>query len=380
MDPTKLFTPGPTAVPRRVQDAMGQPLIHHRTEEFREILRDVTRNLQHVIRTDNPIVVFAASGTGAMEAALVNATKPGDKVLVTACGKFSNRWAEIAAAYGLDTIMVDAKWGQPVEPDQVEEALRKHDGVRAVFTTHTETSTGVLLDAEGIAMIAREYGALIVVDAITSLCAQEVKTDAWGVDVIVGGSQKGFGVPPGLSFLSLSKRALEKIHQKGHPCYYFDLTKALKALENWDTAYTPATQLILAMRVALSMIREEGLENVISRHEKNASAVRDAVLALGLELFASRPCNAATAVLPGKGSAGDIIRTMESHYGVKIAGGQAHLSGKIFRLGHLGFYTETDIHTLISALEGTLIDLGINPAPGKGVEAAMRRFQKARAD
>ncbi len=380
MNSSKLFTPGPTAVPRRVQDALAQPLIHHRTEQFREILRCVTKDLQYVMRTVNPVLVLAATGTGAMEAALANVTRMGEKVLVTPCGKFGWRWKELADAYGLETVVAEAKWGEAVTPGQVEAALKEHGDVGVVFTTHTETSTGVLQDVAAIAEVARARDAIVVVDAITSLCAQQVRTDAWGLDVVIGGSQKGFGVPPGLSFVSLSRRAIERVREKGHPTYYFDLSRGLDALQKWDAPFTPATMLVMAMQVSLSMIREEGLENVFLRHERMATAVRAAVQILGLELFASSPCNATTAVLPKKGSAGDIIRTMETRFGVKIAGGQAHLSGKIIRLGHLGFYTETDIISLISALEGTLTELGMNPAPGKGIEAVLECFQAPQSE
>jgi aspartate aminotransferase-like enzyme len=376
MKPNQLFTPGPTRVPQRVQQALSQPLFHHRTEKFRGMLKNVTEGLQYVMQTHNPVVVLTASGTGAMEAAIANVTAPGEKVLVTACGKFSYRWIELAEAYGLDVVPVESRWGDPVTPEQVREALDNHDGIGVVLTTHTETSTGVSLDVAEISRVARDHGGIVVVDAITSICAQKLQADAWGLDAVIGGAQKGFGVPPGLSFVSLSDQAIERVRKKGHASYYFSLSKALDSLEKWDTAYTPAIPLVSAMEASLEMIREEGLDHVIRRHDRNAAAVRAAVKALGLDLLASVPCNATTAVRPDDGKAGDIIRTMESNYGVKISGGQAHLSGKIFRLGHLGFYDETDMYTLISALEGTLAQLGMNAAPGKGVEAAMQSNQR----
>jgi aspartate aminotransferase-like enzyme len=356
---------------------MAQPLFHHRTEKFRNVLKNVTEGLQYVMQTCNPVIVLTASGTGAMEAAIANVTAPGEKVLVTACGKFSYRWMEQADAYGLDVVAVESKWGDPVTPDQVAAVLDANDGIRVVLTTHAETSTGVLMDVAGISSVARDSGAVVVVDAITSITAQELQADEWGIDVVIGGAQKGFGVPPGLSFVSLSDRAVERVRKKGHPSYYFNLSKALDSLAKWDTAFSPAIPLVLAMEASIGMIRDEGLSKVIDRHARNASAVRAAVKALGLGLLASIPCNATTAVMPGDGRAGDIIRTIEASYGVKISGGQAHLSGKIFRLGHLGFYDETDMYTLISALEGTLTQLGMNQAPGKGIEAAMKCYSDA---
>ncbi len=377
-NPSRLFTPGPTRVTKPVREAMGGPLIHHRTDEFRDKVRQVTEGLQEVIRTQNPVLLLTSSGTGAMEAALSQVAKPGDKILVTAAGKFGWRWQELAVAYGLDPVVVEARWGEPVAPSDVESALATAGPVEVVFTTHTETSTGVLQDVAAIAKIAKAAGAAVVVDAISSLCAHEFDMETWDVDVVVGGSQKGFGVPPGLSFVALSETAIERVERPGFPSYYFNLAKGLKAVEKWNTAYSPAIPQVLAMAVSLDMIREEGLDNVILRHRCNAQAVRAAAAALGLKMFASSPCNATTAVLPPEGKAGDIIRTMELNYGIKIAGGQAHLSGKICRLGHLGFYNEPDIYTLVSALEGTLKELGINPAPGQGMEAALKSFQADR--
>jgi len=376
MKPSQLFTPGPTRVPPQIQQALARPLCHHRTEQFRSILKEVTEGLQYVLQTQRPVLVLTASGTGAMEAAVANVTLPGEKVLVTACGKFTYRWIEIANAYGLHVVPVEARWGDPVTPEQVGDALEKNEGIGVVLTTQTETSTGVLLDVEEITRIARGHGALVVVDAISSLCTHPLKCDAWGIDVVVGGAQKGFGVPPGLSFLSLSEHAVERVWSRGHPAYYLNLTRALESLEKWDTAYTPAIPIVFALQASLAMIREEGLEHVIARHDQNARAVRAATQALGLKLLSTSPCNATTPVMPKAGKAGDIIQTMETVYGVKVSGGQAHLSGKIIRLGHLGFYYETDILTLICALEGALERLSLNRTPGKGVEAAMESFRE----
>lgn len=372
----RIFTPGPTEVVPRVREAMSRPIMHHRSGQFRDLHRRIVDELKYVYRTANPIVVLTASGTGAMEATIASLTLPGERVLVTRCGKFSARWAEVAGVYGLDVVTLDAPWGETIAAERLEEALEESGDVAAVFTTHCETSTGVLMDVEGIAAASRRRGAMVVVDAITGLCAEELSTDSWGLDVVIGGSQKGFGVPPGLSFVSLSARARERLERAAHPVYYLDLGKALESQEKWDTPYTPSTVLFVALSESLAMIRSEGLENTVRRHGRNAAAVRSAVKALGLELFASVPANAVTTVLPPEGMAGRIAETMAKRYGIRIAQGQGELRGKIIRLGHLGFYDETDMLTLISALEGTLHALGIIPSLGAGLEALQESFAR----
>jgi len=306
-----------------------------------------------------------------MEAAVANLTRRGEKVLVPVCGKFGQRWSEIASAYGLKVVKVEAEWGRVVTKEAVQEAFAANEGITALFITHCETSTGVLQDVEGMAAVAKRRGALVVVDAITSLLANEVDPEGWGLDAVVGGSQKGFMVPPGLSFLSLGPEARARLDRSDHPRYYLDLRAALKAYEKDDTPYTPAISLVTALGEALAMIREEGREALLERHERNASAVRAAVRALGLELLAEVPANAVTAVVAPEGRAGEITKTMEERYGVKIAGGQGKLKGKIIRLGHLGFYDRSDICTLVSAFEATLFDLGLLESPGRGIEAAL---------
>jgi aspartate aminotransferase-like enzyme len=378
MKQAKLFTPGPTAVPAEVLETMGRPLIHHRTEQFRSAHREVLDNLRYILQTQNPVVVLSSSGTGAMEATVVNLTQPGDSVLATVNGKFSDRWAVIAERYGVETVRLESEWGDPVTPEQLEKAFDDNPGVRVLFTTHSETSTAVLQDVEAFARIAHDRGALIVVDGITSVGAHDVRTDEWGLDAVVGGSQKGVMTPPGAAYVSLSQNAIAKIEAGRHPCFYFDLMAAITSAEKSDTPYTPAISLFLGLQRALQMMREEGLENVIARHTANASAVRAAVTALGLEQLSSSPSNAVTAVVPPEGTAPDIVKTMESRYGVKIAGGQNRLKGKIFRLGHLGYYEPSDIQIMIAALEGTLMDLGLAKEHGIGL-AAMRDVYEGRS-
>lgn len=376
MKPRKLFTPGPTAVPHEVLETMARPLIHHRTLEFRAILRETTENLQYVYRTRNPVLVLTASGSGAMEAAVVNLTGPGEKALVIVVGKFSERWKELGEAYGLDLVVLEGKWGRPIALEAVEAAFEADPDISIVFTTHCETSTGVTQDVEGISRVAHRNGAVIVVDGITSLGAQEVETDRWNLDVVIGGSQKGFMTPPGLAFLSVSEAARERMERAGHPVYYFDLKKALASHQKGDTPWTPALGLVIALNQALRMIKEEGLDNVIARHARNARAVRAAVKAMRLKLFATAPANATTSVIFKDGRADEVREHIDERYGIKIAGGQGEVKGKIIRLGHLGFYHESDMHTMIAALEATLCDLGMSDAAGKGIEALLRSYRR----
>jgi len=378
MKQARLFTPGPTAVPAEVLETQARPLVHHRTEAFRDALTGVMRDLKYVMRTENPVVVLTASGTGAMEAAVVNLTRPGEKVIVTELGKFSERWREIAQAYGVEVVSAVAEWGTPVTAEQVEEAFRRNNDATVLFTTHSETSTGVLQDVAAFASIAHKHNALIAVDGITSVACHDVNTDEWGLDVVVGGSQKGVMVPPGLSFVSLSPAAIEKMQSRRGNVYYFDLLKALKSAEKADTPYTPAIALVFALGRALEMIRVEGIENVIARHTVNAGAVRAAVQAMGLTLLASVPCNATTSVVPPEGSASEIVRMMEHDHSVKIAGGQGPLKGRIVRLGHIGHYNVDDMNTMLTAFEAVCHKLGIVETTGPGVGALASFYRTAR--
>ncbi len=379
MRQARLFTPGPTAVPPPVLETQARPLVHHRTPEFREAFRETTEGLARVLRTGRPVLVLATSGTGAMDAVVANLTAPGETVIVTEIGKFSERWSEIARAYGVNVVPVRAEWGDPVPPEAVEEAFREHPEARVLLTTHSETSTAVLQDVEAFARIAHAHGALVAVDGITSIACHDVRTDEWGLDAIVGGSQKGVMSPPGLSYVALSERAVEKMRAGRHASYYLDLEKALASARKNDTPFTPAISLVLAVRAAVRMILDEGLERVIARHARNAGAVRAAVRAMGLELLSSSPSNATTAVVIPRDLAGDVTKMMEHEYGVKIAGGQARLKGRIVRLGHLGDYHEGDIGTLISAFEATCRRLGLVDRFGPGVEAMSRHFEEARS-
>jgi aspartate aminotransferase-like enzyme len=371
----RLFTPGPTEVPWQVREKIGRPLIHHRTDEFRRIHREVIEGLQWLMRTVNPVLLLTSSGTGAMEAAVVNLTGPGDKVLVPVIGKFSQRWKEIGDAYGLDVVTIDAEWGDPVPVELVAEALEANPDISVVFTTHAETSTGVLQDIKTMARLAHEHGALIVVDGITSVGCEELETDGWGLDVVIGGSQKGVMTPPGLAYLSLSAKARERIEHVDHPVFYFDLARTLKSYKSWDTPWSPGIPLVIGLHEALSMMRLEGREHVLRRHARNARATRAGVNALGLRVLASVPASCTTAVVFADDRADAVRKHLSDNYGLRIAGGQGRLKGKIVRIGHLGYYYEADMLTLMSAFESTLLDLGMIESLGSGVAAMVEVYR-----
>ncbi|MGE4357468.1 MAG: alanine--glyoxylate aminotransferase family protein [Candidatus Omnitrophota bacterium] len=367
-----LLTPGPTPVPPEVSLAMAMPIIHHRTSEYRAIFEEVIKGLKYVFQTENDVFTFASSGTGAMEAAVVNLLSPKDKVITVEGGKFGERWTEICKNYGIETVVVDVTWGEAVEPGKIAELLEKDSRIKAVFTTLCETSTGVVNDIKTIAQITQKHKAVLVVDAISALASVELRTDAWGVDVVVAGSQKGLMLPPGLSFLSISSKAWGLVDEAKCPRYYFDLKVAKKALDKIDTPFTPAVTLVIGLREALRMIQKEGLENIWARHALMGRATRSAMLALGLELFAPRAySDAVTAVKVPPGIDGEnLVKLLRQKYGVSIAGGQAGLKGKVFRIAHMGYITPEEIILTISCLERALNEMGYKAPLGKGVKVA----------
>ncbi|HEX5133593.1 MAG TPA: alanine--glyoxylate aminotransferase family protein [Candidatus Krumholzibacteria bacterium] len=377
MKTPRLFTPGPTAIPAEVLETQARPLLHHRTEAFRKVHREAMSGLQYVLRTQNPVVILTASGSGAMEATVVNLTRPGETVIVTEIGKFSERWREIAHTYGVNVVSVTAAYGQVVDAAAVERAFTENPGASVLFATHSETSTGALQDVAALARVAHAHGALIAVDAITSAGAHDVLTDEWGLDAVVGGSQKGVMIPPGLGYVAISARAQAKMKAGRHPVYYFDLLKAIASAEKGDSPYTPAITLVIALHKALEMMREEGIENIIKRHAANAGATRAAVTAMGMKLLAAVPSNATTAILTPGDSAGAIRKHLENRYDITIAGGQGAVAGKIVRIGHLGYYSSTDMYTVMAAFEATLNDLGLAQTFGKGIEAMQEFYADA---
>jgi aspartate aminotransferase-like enzyme len=366
------MTPGPTPVPPEVLLDMAMPIIHHRTPQYMAILKEVNQNLKHVFKTKNDVITFTSSGTGAMEASVVNILSPQDKVIVVQGGKFGERFAEIAKAYGVEVIPINVEWGKAVEAALIKNAMDKNKNIAAVYTTLCETSTGTMNDIKAVGEVMKGYDACLIVDAISGLGADDLQTDNWHVDMVVCGSQKGLMLPPGLSFLSVSEKAWQRVKASRLPKYYFDLKKYKKALEDTDTPFTSAVSLIIGLKRSLDLILKEGMDNLLARHQRLADAARQAVTALGLKLYSSSPSNAVTAVNVPPGVNGEqLVKTMRDKYGVTIAGGQSELKGKIFRIAHLGFMENIDIIVSISTLETVMAEMGYKSFElGKGVAAA----------
>ncbi|MEO6462971.1 MAG: alanine--glyoxylate aminotransferase family protein [Candidatus Eisenbacteria bacterium] len=376
---TRLYTPGPVEVPARILAALARPAMHHRTAGFRAVLAEATRGMAELCGTQGTVVTLAASGSGALEAAVVNLVAPGTRPLVVEAGKFGERWAKILKAYGVDAEVLSFEWGRAADPAQVAQRLAARaagDRAPVVFFTHSETSTGVLHDAAAIAAAARAAGALAVADMVTSIGVHDVRMDAMGIDAAVTGSQKGLMLPPGLGFVALGPRALEALDGGPRlPRFYFDLRKAVVTAAEGDTPFTPATALIVGLTETLAMIREEGREQVVARHAANAAATRAAAEAMGLALFAERPSNAVTAIGAPEGiSAGVIVKAMRERHGMVIANGQDRLKDVSFRIGHMGAYDAADILAVVGALEDALSFAGHAVEPGTGVAAARRAF------
>ena len=373
-----LLTPGPTPLPPEVLEAMSRPIIHHRTPQFQAVLKEATEGLRYVFQTQNDVFILASSGTGAMEAAVINLLSPGDTVLTIQGGKFGERWTEIAQAYGIKPEVLDVEWGQAVQPSDIAKRLIANPKIKAVFVTLCETSTGVVNDIEAIGKLVKDTPAVLVVDAISGLGAIDLNTDVWSCDVVVSGSQKGLMLPPGLGFISVSPKAAKLMQDSKCPKYYFDLKQAKHALDKTDTPFTPAITLIIALNVALKMMKEDGLTNIFLRHKKMAEATRAAVEALGLELFApGASSDVVTAVKVPQGIDGEkLVKTMRDTYGVTIAGGQSELKGKVFRIAHMGYIEEFDIIAGISCLEKVLLQMGHRFQLGTGVKAAEEVFSR----
>lgn len=371
-----IFTPGPTPVPPEVGLAQVK-MVHHRSPDFGEMLSRVIEGLKYVFQTENDVLVFASSGTGAMEGAVANCFSPGDTVVVFSGGKFGERFGEISRAFGLNVIEIAYEWGDTADPALLEKALGENPEVKGVMLTHSETSTGVVNDVEAFGKIVAGTDAVFIVDAISSLGAVEFKTDDWSVDVAVSGSQKALMAPPGLAFAAVSDKAWGRVSESRLPRYYFDFEKAGKtqAKNPPQTPYTPAITVVQALEKGIEMIREEGLGDVFERHRRLAMATQAAVDALGLEFVAKDRSNAfvTTSIWSPAGiNSGDIVKLMRNRFGVFIAGGQGKLKGKIFRLGHVGFFDEFDIIVQVSALEMALRELGYDLTMGSGVSAALK--------
>ncbi|MCP9859742.1 MULTISPECIES: alanine--glyoxylate aminotransferase family protein [unclassified Cyanobium] len=375
-DKLTLMIPGPTPVPETVLQAMARHPIGHRSGDFQKIVRHTTEQLQWLHQTKGHVLVLTGSGTAAMEAAIVNTLSRGDKVLCGDNGKFGERWVKVAKAYGLTVEVIQAEWGQPLDPEAFRAALEADTAkeIRGVILTHSETSTGVINDLQAIAGHVKAHGtALTIADCVTSLGACDVPMDAWGVDVVGSGSQKGYMMPPGLSFVAMGARAWTAYERSDLPKFYLDLGKYRKAADDDSNPFTPAINLYFALEAALGMMQEEGLEAIFTRHDRHRRATQAAMKAIGLPLYAAEGHGspAITAVAP-EGLDAELLRKhVKERFDILLAGGQDHLKGKVFRIGHLGFVCDRDVLTAVAAIEATLQALGLaKAATGAGVAAA----------
>ena len=376
----QLMAPGPTPVPSNVLLAMAQPMIHHRTPEYDALFAEVRAGLKRLFQTTQEVLPFASSGTGSMEGAVANTLSAGDTVLLLRAGKFAERWEEICRAWGVTVVPLSAPFGDTVPAGAFAEALRRHPEAKAVLMQHSESSTGVLHDVQGIAAVTRDSQAILIVDAVSSLGIADLPMDAWGVDVVVSGSQKGVMLPPGLSFSAVSEKAWGHVRTSRLPKYYFDFTAEAKSVAKGEAHFTPAVSIMLGLREVLRMLEAEGLANVFRRHDRLARATRAGVEALGLEIFAkATPSPALTPVVAPAGIDSEkILATYSSSHNITIAGGQGEMKGKVFRLGHMGYVAEFDVIIALAALEQVLQELGHAVDFGASVSAAQKIFAERR--
>ena len=353
--------PGPTPVPERVLHALGRHPIGHRSKDFQNLVESTTENLKWLHQTNNDVLTITGSGTAAMEAGIINTLSKGDKIICAENGKFGERWVKVAEVFGLDVIKITSEWGKPLNPDKFKELLEKdlNKEIKAVVLTHSETSTGVINDLETISKHIRNHReAISIIDCVTSLGACNVPTDEWGLDIVASGSQKGYMIPPGLSFLSVSEKAWRSIEKSNLPKFYLDLKLYKKSLKASSNPFTPAVNLVFALEESLNMMREEGLENIFNRHKKHKLAIASSMKALDLKLFADYKSlsPAVTAVETENFDADDFRKIIKDKFDILLAGGQDNLKGKIFRIGHLGYVNDKDIISVISAISYTLLD------------------------
>jgi aspartate aminotransferase-like enzyme len=372
-----LITPGPTPIPPEVAAAAAAPMQHHRSPDFRALLLETLDRLQVLFATEGDVLLFTGSGTAAMESAVANLLSPGDRVVVATAGNFGERWVKLIRAYGIEAVLVEEPWGERLDAGRIAETAAEAD-TAAVFVTHSETSTGVVHDVEAIARAVSPTGAVLVVDAVSSLGGVELATDDWGVDVVVSGSQKALMSPPGLAFASVSRAAWARVEQARLPRYYLDWRRAADSQVKGDTAFTPAVSLVAALRTALDLIIARGPETVWEHNRRLARATRAGVKGLGLELFSPDDDSSAmvTALLMPQGIDGQECYTvLRDRHGIVLAGGHGALRGKIMRIGHMGYMNEFDIVTALAGLEMALVELGYTPpVPGGGVAAATAHF------
>ena len=353
--------PGPTPVPEKVLQALGKHPIGHRSKDFQKLVEITTKNLKWLHQTENDVLTITGSGTAAMEAGIINTLSKGDKVICGENGKFGERWVKVAKEFGLDVIKIEAEWGKPLNPEDFKRILEKDEQkeIKAVILTHSETSTGVINDLQTISSYIRNHKkALSIIDCVTSIGACNVPVDEWEIDIVASGSQKGYMIPPGLSFISMSKKAWEANDKSNLPKFYLNLKSYKKSLSNNSNPYTPAVNLVFALDESLKMMKDEGLEKIFNRHNKHKLAVTAAVKALNLKLFADEDnlSPSVTAIQIEDIDAEDFRKEIKDKYDILLAGGQDHLKGKIFRVGHLGYINDRDIISVITAISNTLLD------------------------
>ena len=380
MTPKKryLMAPGPTPVPSEVLAANGAEVLHHRGPDFRALMLRTLERLGRVSRTENDVLLFTASGSAAFESAVVNLLSPGERVLAVSAGEFGERWGRLARAYGVDVQELRYAWGETPQPDDVRARLDE-TGAEVVFLVHSETSTGVVADVESLARAARGVGATVVVDAVSSLGAVPVETDAWGLDVVVAGSQKALMTPPGLAVVTVSEAAWERSRGATLPRFYFDWERMRSSLETGSTPFTPAVTLVAALDVALGMLLEEGLEGAFARHAALGRACREGAKAMGLELFSPDEERSAivTAILTPDGvDARELVLALRDRFGITVAGGHGELGARMFRIGHIGYYDVLDITTALAAIEDLLVERGAEIERGAAVARALEAYRE----
>lgn len=372
-----LLTPGPTYVPPRLCAALAKPIIHHRTPKFQEYLKEVTIGLQEIIQTKNDVYILASSGSGGMEATVVNLLSLGDKAIAVDGGKFGERWVELCKTFGANTVVHKVQWGKAPTAVEIKGLLDANPDTKAVFITLAETSTGVTPDIKAIGDVVKNTKAVLVVDAVSGLAVQEIKADEWNVDMVVSGSHKGLMLPPGVGFVSASPKAIALINACTTPRYYFDLREAKKAMEKTDTPFTPAIGIVIAMAESIAMIRERGLDNMFKHFIRLGKGVRAGCQAIGLELYPDPACatNVLSAVKLPAGIDGEkVTKIMRDTHGITVAGGQDQLKGKVLRIAHMGALDEYDILTGLACLEKVLLELGHQFELGASLTAAQKVF------
>jgi aspartate aminotransferase-like enzyme len=378
----RLFTPGPTPLLLEAQLRALTMTLHHRTDSFRTLMRETLDNLKYYFNTRHDVILFASSGTGAMEGAISNLLSPGDRVLIGTAGKFGERWVQLAKAYGIESVVVEAPYGHAVPISEIKKHLETGGPFRAVFIQATESSTGVRNDVEALGKIVSALPeCCLVVDAITGLGTTELHPDEWGIDIMIGGSQKATMIPPGLAFACVSEKAWKAIEKAKLPRYYFDYAKERKSLSKGESSYTPATSLVVSLHGALNYIKQLGLENLIANAALLAAATREAATVLGLTPFAvSSPANAVTAInAPAGIESTKVVKEMRSRFGVIITDGQGTMKGHMFRLAHLGYYDFLDLMAVLGALEIVLLKVGHKVELGSGVQAAQNVYLRREA-